>query len=179
MLLKRRLFKCRITDAKFPTLKKKSKCRTCDRKVSKIPHDSRRILGRNVVVVHGHVCMSLGVSACSYFPCWKSNVEVHHYQSRSARAHPGGACTLLFWPTCALPLHHIWVAGSYERPYPWCIDAEKYHASKEKCLALFLKHIGLCLNSCKKMVRSTTQVNIKLNCIQWPTLITQIRTSED
>ena len=33
-------------------LKKKSKCRTCDRKVSKIRHDGRRIFGQNVVVLH-------------------------------------------------------------------------------------------------------------------------------
>ena len=48
MSLNRRLFRCRITDDKFPTLKKKSKCHTCDKKVSKIRHDGRRIFGRNV-----------------------------------------------------------------------------------------------------------------------------------
>ena len=51
MSLKRRLLKCRLTEAKFPTLQKKTKCRTCDREVSKIRHDGRRIFGRNVVVI--------------------------------------------------------------------------------------------------------------------------------
>ena len=50
MSLNWRVIRCRKTDAKFPTLKKKSKCRTCDREVSKIRHDGRRIFGQNVVV---------------------------------------------------------------------------------------------------------------------------------
>ena len=50
MSLNRRLFRCRKPEDKFPTLNKKSKCRTCDREVSKIRHDGRRIFGQNVVV---------------------------------------------------------------------------------------------------------------------------------
>ena len=62
MSLNRWLLKCRITDDKFPTLKKKSKCHTCDREVSKIRHDGRRIFGRNVVVGYSlsPLCYSVG-----------------------------------------------------------------------------------------------------------------------
>ena len=50
MSLNQRFLRCRITNDNFSTLKKKSKCRTCDREVSKIRHDGRRIFGQNVVV---------------------------------------------------------------------------------------------------------------------------------
>ena len=50
MSLNQRLLRCQIIDDNFPTLITKPKCHTCDREVSKIRHDGRRIFGRNVVV---------------------------------------------------------------------------------------------------------------------------------
>ena len=74
--LKRRLPRCRITDEKFPTVKKKSKCRSCDREVSKIRHDSRRIFGQNVVVL-GLSTLLVGLQD-PYYSTKKNDVNLAH-----------------------------------------------------------------------------------------------------
>ena len=105
MSLKRRFFKCRLTDDKFPTLQKKPKCRTCDREVSKIRHDGRRIFGQNVVVSEEVQNLE------EVFPILKSRIQKCGSQKVEVGSQNYGIFLNKYWKTRIYILHRIQING--------------------------------------------------------------------